>query len=89
MRLRNTPIQRKLMRVMLITCGSMLLMACAAFFIYEFVTYRNISKNELATLSKIVARNSTASLAFENKEDAQEILNALKAQKQEDRAILT
>lgn len=66
---------------MLITCGSMLLMACAAFFIYEFVTYRNISKNELATLSKIVASNSTASLAFENKEDAQEILNALKAQK--------
>jgi PAS domain S-box-containing protein len=59
----------------------MLLMACAAFFIYEFVTYRNISKNELTTLSKIVASNSTASLAFENKEDAQEILNALKAQK--------
>jgi hypothetical protein len=67
MKQKSTPIQKKLMRVMMITCGSVLLLTCAAFIIYEFITYREITKRELTTLGEIVAANSTAALAFDSK----------------------
>jgi PAS domain S-box-containing protein len=76
----HNSIQKKLRRVILITCGIVLLLTCAASFTYEYFTYRNISKRALSTLGKIVAANSTAALAFDNKEDADEILSALTAQ---------
>ncbi|HYE55906.1 MAG TPA: ATP-binding protein [Chitinophagaceae bacterium] len=79
---KGTPIQRKLMRVIMMTCGTVLLLTCAAFFIYEFITYRDISKRELSVLGRIIAANSTASLAFDSKGDADEILSALRAEPQ-------
>lgn len=63
------------------TCGIVLLLTCAASFTYEFLTYRNISRQSLSTLGKIIAANSTAALAFHDKEAADEILSALAAQK--------
>jgi PAS domain S-box-containing protein len=62
------------------TCGTVLILTCAAFFIYEFITYRSISRQELSTLGEVIAANSTSSLAFDNEEDADEILSSLKAQ---------
>jgi PAS domain S-box-containing protein len=81
MRKKETSIQRKLMRVILVTCGTVLLLTCAAFFIYEFITYRDIARREISTLGEIVSANASASLAFDHREDADEILGALKAQK--------
>lgn len=81
MKFRDAPIQRKLMQVILLTTGLVLLLTCTAFFIYELVTYRDLTRQQLSTLGKIVATNSTAALAFENKDDAAEILSALKAEK--------
>lgn len=81
MKRKDTPIQRKLMRVILLTSGAVLLLTCAAFFIYELITFRDITRQQISTLSEIVATNSTAALAFDNKDDAAEILNALKAEK--------
>jgi PAS domain S-box-containing protein len=78
---KRTSIQQKLMRVMLLTSGTVLLLTCAAFFIYELITYRDIHRQQLYTLSEIVAANSTAALAFDDKESATEILNALAADK--------
>jgi hypothetical protein len=69
---KSASIQQKLMRVILLTSGVVLLMTCAAFFAYEFITYRDITKRELSTLGQIVATNSTAALAFDSKEDATE-----------------
>ena len=69
------------MRVILLTSGAVLLMTCTAFFAYEFITYRDITKRELSTLGQIVAANSTAALAFDSKEDATETLAALRAEK--------
>src|SRR6267154_1162303 len=80
-RRRNTPIQRKLMRMILLTSGTVLLLTCAAFFVYEFVTFRSATVRELSTLGQIIAANSTAALAFENPGDAQEILAALRAER--------
>jgi len=69
------------MRVIMLTCGTVLLMTCAAFFIYELITYRDITTRQLSTLSVIIADNSTAALAFDDREAAAEILNALEADK--------
>lgn len=80
MKQKSTPIQRKLMRVIMFTCGTVLILTFTAFFIYEFITYRSISQQELSTLGKVIAANSTSSLAFDNEEDADEILGSLKAQ---------
>ncbi len=77
----STTIQKKIMRVVMITSGAVLLMTTAAFFTYEVITFREITRSRLNTLSEIVAANSTAALAFDGKENGQEILNALKGEK--------
>src|SRR5690242_11667308 len=80
MPLRDTPIQRKLMTILLLTSGAVLLLTCAAFFAYEFFTFRQSTVRQLSTLGEIVAANSTAALAFDNQDDAKEILFALRAE---------
>src|SRR2546425_5108766 len=80
MPLKDTPIQRKLMTILLLTSGTVLLLTCAAFFVYDLLTFRQATVRELSTLGEIIAANSTAALAFDNQEDAKEILSALKAQ---------
>lgn len=80
MNYRNVPIQRKLMQVILMICSIVLFLTYASYFIYEYITYREVTRNQLSTLAKVVAANSTAALAFDNRRDAVEILDALKAE---------
>src|SRR5689334_9370106 len=68
------------MVILLLTSGVALLLTCTAFFVYEFVTFRQTAVRELSTLGKIVAANSTAALAFQNPDDARETLAALQAE---------
>lgn len=75
----QAPIQRKLMKAILYTSGAVLLLTCSAFFIYEFITFKNTTQSQLSTLGKIIASNSTAALAFDSREDADQILAALEA----------
>ncbi|HEY1022542.1 MAG TPA: CHASE sensor domain-containing protein, partial [Flavisolibacter sp.] len=74
--------------MILIICGSVLFISCVSFFIYEFITYRNISRNELATLGKITALNSSAPVLFDYADEAEQNLNALQAQKHIVAAVL-
>ncbi len=67
--------------MIMLICGSVLLLTCVAFFIYEYITYRELTKRELETLGQVTASNLTSSLAFDDREDATELLAALKAQK--------
>jgi PAS domain S-box-containing protein len=80
MPLRNVPIRRKLMTIMLVTSGLVLLITCTTFLAYEFATYRRTASRELSTLAQIIAANSTAALAFQNQDDAREVLAALAAE---------
>ncbi|HEX3989427.1 MAG TPA: ATP-binding protein [Verrucomicrobiae bacterium] len=68
------------MTVNLLTSGAVLLLTCLAFFAYEVLTFRQATVEKLSTLGKIIAANSTASLAFDNSSDANETLAALKAE---------
>src|SRR5688572_4163898 len=81
MSFKDSPIQRKLMRIVLLTSGAVLLVTCATFFTYDFLTFRQGTVRQLTTLGKVIAANSTAALAFDNQEDAREILAALKAER--------
>jgi PAS domain S-box-containing protein len=73
-------IQRKLMRLVLVTSGVVLVLTYIGFFTYEFFTFRTASEERLSTLSDIIATTSTASLAFDSPEDATENLQALSAE---------
>jgi PAS domain S-box-containing protein len=84
----DTPIRQKLMKVMLQTSGVVLLVTCTAFFAYEFITFRQTTLRQLATLAEIIATNSTAALAFDSEDEGIEILGALKAEKHIIGAIL-
>src|SRR5688500_3793995 len=77
---RYSKISHRLTAVILITCGIVLLLTCIAFFSYELYAFRKASVRQLSTLGKIIAANSTAALAFDAPEDANEILSALKAE---------
>ena len=80
MSLRDKPIRQKLMAILLLTSGVVVVLTCAAFLAYEFVTFRQTTLKNLSTLGRVIAANSTASLAFQNEGDAREILSALRAE---------
>jgi PAS domain S-box-containing protein len=81
MRKRNKSIQQKLMRALLLTSGVALLLVSASYLTYEFFTFRKNVIDQISTEGKIIASNSTASIAFQDEADAYEILSALKAEK--------
>jgi signal transduction histidine kinase len=79
--LSDLPIKRKLTVILMLVSGVVVLLTCASFFAYEFLTFRQTTIGQLSTLGEVVAANSTAALAFKNRDDATEILNSLKAEK--------
>ena len=58
--LRDTPIRKKLIAAILLTCGAVLLLTCATFYTYDALTFRSATVRHLRTLGNIVADNSTA-----------------------------
>src|ERR1700704_5520469 len=81
MAFRDTPIKRKLTALFLLTSGAAVLLTCAAYFAYEYLTFRQTTLGQLSTLGQVIAANSTAAVAFGNERDAGEILAALKAER--------
>ena len=81
MSLKDTPIRRKLMMVILLTSGVVLLLTCAAFIAYELLSFRQTMVRNVTILGEVIAANSTAALAFANQDDATEVLAALKAER--------
>ena len=80
-RFKDVPIQRKLMLLIFLTSVVAMLLMRATFFTYEFVTFRKATVRQLSTLGEVIANNSTAALAFQNQDDAREILTALTAER--------
>jgi len=74
------PIRRTLITVMLLTCGAVMLITSAAFVAYEYVTFRQLMVRNVKILGAAIAENSTAALAFENPDDARDVLAAFKVQ---------
>ena len=80
MAFKDLPIRSKLMTILLAITGTALTFTCLAFIAYEYVSFRHAARNNLRTLGQIIATNSTAALAFDNRNDAQEMLAALRVE---------
>ncbi len=74
----NASIQRKQTLIIMLTTSVALLLACAAFTIYEVITFRKAMLKNLYTMAEIIGDNAAASLDFNDAKTAQEILDSLK-----------
>lgn len=76
----DLPVRKKLMRAFMVISVSVLALTCSAYFTYEFFTFRMTMVRQVTVLGKIIAANSTAALAFDSREDANEILSSVRVQ---------
>ncbi len=88
MPLRNAPIRRKLMIMLLVTSGAVLALTCAAFILYQYASYRVVARHTVETLGEVIASNSTAAVAFDNASDETDVLAALRAEGRVSRAAV-
>src|SRR5881398_1307881 len=79
MSVRDWPIKRKLTAILVVISGLVLLLTSAAFAGYQYWSLRQTTRDALSVRGRIIAANSTASLAFSNEHDARELLSALRA----------
>jgi two-component system, NtrC family, sensor kinase len=73
----DLPIKRKLAYVTLVTCLGALTLASAVLFWFQTVNFRRSFAAELESLGAIIASNSAAPLAFDDRMSAMEMLNVL------------
>jgi two-component system sensor histidine kinase/response regulator len=78
--LQRLSIKRKLTLVTMVTSGAALLVACAVFAVYDYMTARRTLLDETTTMTDIVGGNSTAALSFDDAEAASAILSRLRVQ---------
>ena len=81
MPLRNFPIRRKLMIMLLVTSGAVLALTCAAYIGFQYINYRAAARHTVQTLGEVIASNSTAAVAFDNASDETDVLAALSAER--------
>ncbi len=79
---RDTPIQRKVMSIMLLQSTAVLLLVSLAFVANVAIVKHKEVKDDLASLADIVAVNATSALVFGDRKAAQDTLNGLKEKKQ-------
>jgi signal transduction histidine kinase len=79
MALRDWPIKQKLTAMLVLISGLVLLLTSVAFAGYQYWSLRQATRDALSVRGRIIAANSTASLAFANDADARELLAALRA----------
>src|SRR5688500_5002257 len=77
---RSGPISQRLMSIMLLTSAAAIALACLGFGGYEYYASRNRLEDQVSTLARIIAANSTAALAFQDERDAVSVLSALKSE---------
>ncbi|HEX6862405.1 MAG TPA: ATP-binding protein [Thermoanaerobaculia bacterium] len=75
----DLPLKRKLLLTTLATCMAGLVLAGGALFWFQSVTFRRSFAAELESLGAIIAHNSAAPLAFDDRESALVVLDALRA----------
>lgn len=77
--LRDVPIRRKLVIVIMLATGLGLLTATMALMVWDVLRFREDLREDLTALALITADNSTAALQFRVPSDAAEVLSALDA----------
>ncbi|HYF36398.1 MAG TPA: CHASE sensor domain-containing protein, partial [Prosthecobacter sp.] len=80
--LRDAPIKRKLMVVILLTTSLALLLMAGAVVAYELATFRRALTTNTGVLAKVIGSISTGTLAFDDPNEAAEVLSVLSAEPQ-------
>jgi signal transduction histidine kinase len=80
--LKDLPVKRKLMLVVLATCGTILMLACAGIFLFQIYLFKQTFTRDLRALAAVVAANSAGPVSFGDQQAAQEVLGALKSRPQ-------
>ncbi|MBC7783363.1 MAG: response regulator [Burkholderiales bacterium] len=75
--LKDLPIRRKLMLITTVISGVALVVACAAFATYDYITFRSIIVKDLTTSADVIGANCTAAIQFADRESANEALSSL------------
>jgi two-component system cell cycle sensor histidine kinase/response regulator CckA len=78
--LRDMSVRRKLTAITTASAGVALLLACAAFVVYELVTFRESMVRNLSAEAQIVGRQSTSAIVFKDPDSATGTLDALRAE---------
>ncbi len=78
--LRDLPLKRKLTLVILSTCTSVLLLACALLAAYQLYDSRQALIRGTSVLADVLAENTRAALAFQDDNAAQKTLMALESE---------
>lgn len=74
----KTSIKRKVMAAIMRTSVAVLLLTVVAFMFYDLVTFRQAMVRNLTTQARMIAENSTGALAFQNENDAANVLASLR-----------
>ncbi len=76
--LKNLPMRRKLLVIIVTVCSAALLLTCLAIFWFQAAAFRQSYVVELESLATVVARNAAAPLMFRDPKSAEEIVATLK-----------
>jgi signal transduction histidine kinase len=76
---RSYSISRRLTLMNMAVSGAALLLACAAFFTYDLVAFRDTMQRELSIRAQIVGANTISTLVFDDPQKAEATLTALEA----------
>lgn len=88
MKFKGLSIRSRLIRLTSLISAISLLIVFTALFIYELLSYREATIREMNILGNVLAANSTAALAFNDADVAQEIISAVKSERLITSAIL-
>jgi hypothetical protein len=80
-RYRNLPIRQKLRLIIMATVATALILACAAFLVYDQIALRNSLLANTAVTAEMIGSNSTGALSFGDQKAANELLRTLRAQR--------
>jgi len=78
-RFRNLPIKQKMLAMTLLICGTVLVVAVAALFVFQVLNFRSNFERDNSTLAKIIANNSAGAMAFKDDAAATEVVRSLQA----------
>ncbi len=76
--LRNAPIKRKLMLIILLSCAAAILAGSLVEAGFRLFTARKDFAADIATLARVISANTTAAVAFKDAKSAQEMLGSLR-----------
>ena len=76
--LSNVSINRKLTMIILSVSGLVLLLTGMAFIVYDRIDYRHESVSMLTSLAQVTGQNCTAAITFDSRNDAEELLAAMR-----------